>query len=72
MGKLDGRVALITGGANGIGLATATRFAKEGAKIILWDVSAIGNKVVEELKKEESLLDTKKIWILRQPPLMGG
>jgi 3-oxoacyl-[acyl-carrier protein] reductase len=50
--RLKDKIALITGGANGIGLATAERFAKEGAKIILWDVSDKGNDVVERLIKE--------------------
>lgn len=50
--RLTNKVALITGGANGIGLATVNRFAKEGAKIILWDVSDDGHKVAEQLKKQ--------------------
>jgi 3-oxoacyl-[acyl-carrier protein] reductase len=59
--RLKDKVALITGGANGIGLATTERFAKEGAKIILWDVSDKGNEVAERLKREGHDVIFKKV-----------
>jgi len=59
--RLKDKIALITGGAQGIGLATAERFAKEGAKIILWDVSDQGHEVANRLKKEGHEAIFKKI-----------
>jgi NAD(P)-dependent dehydrogenase (short-subunit alcohol dehydrogenase family) len=40
MNRLDGRVALITGGASGIGLASAQRLASEGATVVVVDTNA--------------------------------
>ena len=38
MGRLDGKVAIVTGGASGIGLATVERFVAEGARVVLADL----------------------------------
>ncbi|MEE2970810.1 MAG: glucose 1-dehydrogenase [Pseudomonadota bacterium] len=50
MGKLDGRVAIITGAAQGIGAAYARRFAEEGAKIVIADILDSTN-VVNTIKQ---------------------
>ena len=44
MGRLEGKVALLTGAAGGIMGATATVFAREGAKIVVADVAVKGGK----------------------------
>jgi len=64
--RLKNKVALITGGANGIGLATTERFAKEGAKIILWDVSDQGNEIADRLKMEGHEIIFKKVSVTNQ------
>ncbi len=53
MERLQDRVAVITGAGSGIGLATARRFAAEGAKVIAVDISAeAGQAVADETKGE--------------------
>jgi len=42
MGRLDGKVAIVTGAASGIGRASATAFAREGARVLVVDQNAQG------------------------------
>jgi 3-oxoacyl-[acyl-carrier protein] reductase len=42
LGRLDGRVAMVTGASRGIGEVTARRFAREGARVCLTDVNMEG------------------------------
>jgi NAD(P)-dependent dehydrogenase (short-subunit alcohol dehydrogenase family) len=49
MGRLEGKVAIVTGAASGMGRASAILFAQEGASVIVADVNAeAGEAVVEE------------------------
>jgi len=49
MGKLNGKIALVTGGNSGIGLATAKRFVQEGARVF---ITGRREKELEEASRE--------------------
>lgn len=51
-GRLEDKVGLVTGGASGIGRATAMAFARAGAKVVLADLAVDGGEEVVSLIKE--------------------
>ncbi|CAB4365709.1 MAG: SDR family NAD(P)-dependent oxidoreductase [Actinobacteria bacterium] len=53
MQDLSGKVAVVTGGANGIGRALARRFASEGMHVVLADLDEVGMRVVEAELSEQ-------------------
>jgi NAD(P)-dependent dehydrogenase (short-subunit alcohol dehydrogenase family) len=73
MGKLKGKVAVITGGSSGIGLATAKRFVEEGAQVFITGrrqseldaaVSAIGDNVIPFQGDVSNLTDLDGLFAL--------
>ena len=48
---MEGKVAFVTGGGDGIGRAAALAFAREGAKVVIAEINeALGREAMEALK----------------------
>ncbi len=61
MGELDGRVAVVTGAARGMGQSHAVRLAEAGADIIAIDICRQIDSVAAKLSSPEDLAETKRL-----------
>jgi 3-oxoacyl-[acyl-carrier protein] reductase len=52
MARLKDKIAIITGGARGIGKAAAEVFTQEGATVIIWDMLEVGEETAQELREK--------------------
>jgi 3-oxoacyl-[acyl-carrier protein] reductase len=66
MGKLDGQVAIITGGARGIGEGICKIFCNEGATVALWDILDEGKNTTDRIKKEGGKIIFQKVDVTDQ------
>ncbi len=62
MKRLENKIAIITGGAQGIGKAAVKRFAEEGAVVIIWDVNEDkANSTISEFKNISDKIEFQKV-----------
>lgn len=62
MGKLDGKVAIVTGAAQGMGAAHAKLLASEGAQVVITDIKeAVGQQLAAELGADRALFVTHNV-----------
>jgi 3-oxoacyl-[acyl-carrier protein] reductase len=59
--RLKDKIAIVTGGARGIGKATVERFCEEGSKVIIWDLLDAGSETAQEMQEKGYSVDFIKL-----------
>ncbi len=67
--RLTNKVAIITGGARGIGRAAAETFAREGATVIIWDMLDEGEQTAQTLRDAGHRVEFMKISVTDVPAI---
>ena len=64
MGQVEGKVAIVTGGASGIGAACAATLAREGAKVVITDIDDAGAQAVarSSSRPRSSVFADRQVW----------
>lgn len=72
MFDLTGKVALVTGGASGIGLAISKTFAKQGAHVHILELNIdLANQVAEDIKKDGGSAEAHALDISKQSSVIS-
>ena len=73
MGRVEGKVAVVTGGAGGIGGATARALARQGASVAVVDVDGVGaERVAEEIRGEGGAALAVTADLSEEPAVVGA
>lgn len=70
--RIKEKVAIITGGARGIGQAVGELFAREGARVVLWDVLDEGNSTAENIRNNGGQAEFMKISVTDREAVENG
>src|SRR3546814_245664 len=70
--NLRGRVAIVTGGSAGIGLAVAKRFLASGAQVAIWGRNAERLKSAEAILADSSRIHTSIVDVIDEAAIKGG